>query len=162
MELSIKPLSEDFIGTITGQKTMVSRSLEKMMLIAIGLSTAVIVGVPVLMYAIETINTTTELQELQMAAEQIHNATMLVDSGTTNTTTINVWIRPGVTVSAAGSSLTVLYTPDAGSTRTWSQSYINDIVIAMPIGTHSDSTLYTMEVNMINGVIYISFYAVPI
>ena len=39
MKLSIKPLSEDFIGRIDEPNTMVSRSLEKMMLIAIGLST---------------------------------------------------------------------------------------------------------------------------
>ena len=77
------------------------------MLIAIGLSTAVIVGVPVLMYAIDTISTTSELQEVQSAADMIHNATISVDSGVTNATTITVWINPGVTVNSAGNTLTV-------------------------------------------------------
>jgi hypothetical protein len=155
-------LSEDFIGTIAESKTMVSRSLEKMMLIAIGLSTAVIVGVPVLMYAIETLNTTTELQEVQMAAEQIHNGTMIVDGGVTNSTTFNVWINQGVTVSATGHSLTVLHSPETGSPTTWTQSYLHDVVIAVPLETHRSTTLYTVEIDMIDGIIYISFYAVPI
>lgn len=141
---------------------MVSRSLEKMMLIAIGLSTAVIVGVPVLMYAIDTINTTTQLQEAQLLAERIHNTTMDVDSGMTNTTTITVLINPGVTVTAAGNTLTVLYSTDGGTPRTWSQSYVHQIAVDTSISTHQDSTLYTMDVALIGNVIHVWFYAVPI
>jgi len=50
---------------------MVSRSLEKMMLIAVGLSTAVIIGVPVLLYAIDTMSYSTHLQTAQLAAGDI-------------------------------------------------------------------------------------------
>ena len=162
MDLRIKPLSEDFIGRIAESKYMVSRSLEKMMLIAIGLSTAVIVGVPVLMYAIDTLNTTTQLQEVQFEAQRIHNATMIVDSGLTNTTSTTISINPGVTVTAAGNTLTVLYTTDSGSPRTWTQSYVHEISVDQPVSAHQDTTLYTMEVVLVDSVIHISFFAVPV
>ena len=141
---------------------MVSRSLEKMMLIAIGLSTAVIVGVPVLMYAIDTINTTTQLQQVQFEAVHIHNSTLLVDTGMINSTIINIWVNPGVTVTATGNTLTVLYTPDGGSPRTWSQSYVHEISIDSSISTHQDVTPYTMDIILIGNVIHIWFYPVPI
>ncbi|MHA2117056.1 MAG: hypothetical protein ACXABN_10010 [Candidatus Thorarchaeota archaeon] len=160
--MRIKPLSEDFIGTIVESKSMVSRSLEKMMLIAIGLSTAVIVGVPILMYSIDTINTTTHLQEAELAAEQIHNATMLVDSGSTNSTSITVWIRPGTTVTATGTTLTILYSEGVGSLQTWPATYNHDIVIDDPLNTHQAVTPYTVEVVIVDNVIHISFDAVPI
>jgi hypothetical protein len=155
-------LSEDFIGRITESKDMVSRSLEKMMLIAIGLSTAVIVGVPVLMYAIDTINTTSQLQEVQLASETIHNATMVVDSGMTNATTITVWLNPGVTVTSVGNTLTVLFSEDGGFPRTWSQTYIHEISIDTPVLNHNTKVPYTMDVSLIDDVIHISFYEVPI
>jgi hypothetical protein len=141
---------------------MVSRSLEKMMLIAIGLSTAVIVGVPVLMYAIDTINTTTELQEAQLAAEQIFNATTIVDNGLTNTTSINVWINPSLTVTSSGNTLTILYAESPGLQRAWDQTYNHEISIDSSITTHQETILYSMEVVMVVNVIHISFFAIPI
>ena len=141
---------------------MVSRSLEKMMLIAIGLSTAVIVGVPVLMYAIDTINTTSQLQEVMLAAEQMHNATREVDNGFSNTTSITVWINPGVAVSADGNTLTVSYSNDGGLPRTWSATYNHAISINQPILSHTDKVLYSMEIVRIDDTIHISFFEVPI
>ncbi|MHA2178866.1 MAG: hypothetical protein ACXAAK_11010 [Candidatus Thorarchaeota archaeon] len=155
-------MSGYFIGRCVDSKDMVSRSLEKMMLIAIGLSTAVIVGVPVLMYAIDTINTTSELQEVQFAADKIHNATISVDSGTTNTTTITVWINPGVTVNSAGNLLTVIYSRNGGAPRTWSESYIHEISIDENFSTPLITSPYTMEITLMDNVIHIRFFAVPI
>jgi hypothetical protein len=155
----IKPLSEDFIGRIAESKTMVSRSLEKMMLIAIGLSTAVIVGVPVLMYAIDTINTTTELQEAQMAAEQIHNATRVVDTGISNSTAITIWLPKGATVSAVGATLTISFWEVEGS---WAETYSHEISVDDPPYNPQDRLLYTVEVFMIGNIIHITFDAVPI
>ena len=132
------------------------------MLIAIGLSTAVIVGVPVLMYAIDTINTTSELQVVQFAADKIHNATMAVDSGTTNTTTINVLINPGVTVTSAGNTLTVLYNKDGEAPRTWSESYIHEISVDEPIIPHGNTVPFAIEIVMVDNVIHISFIVAPI
>ncbi len=132
------------------------------MLIAIGLSTAVIVGVPVLMYAIDTINTTSQLQEVQLAAEQIHNATSTVDTGVSNSTTITVWINPGVTVTADGNTLTVLFSNDGTTPRSWPVTYIHDISIDSSISFTRIKEPYTMEIVLVDGVIHISFFAVPI
>ena len=141
---------------------MVSRSLEKMILIAIGLSTVVIVGVPVLLYAIDTINTTSQLQEVQLAAEQIHNATRDVDNGYSNNTAVNVWVTPGLSVIADGNTLTVSFSSDGGAPRTWPATYNHEVSINQPISTHVDRTLYTMEIVLVDDVIHISFFAVPI
>ena len=141
---------------------MVSRSLEKMMLIAIGLSTAVIVGVPVLMYAIDTVSTTSQLQEVQLVAEQVHNATRDVDHGVSNTTAINIWVNPGLSVTADGNTLTVSFSNDGTTPRTWSATYNHDILIENSISSHLSKTLYSMEIVLVDGVIHISFLAVPI
>ena len=159
MKLSIKPLSEDFIGRIAEPNTMVSRSLEKMMLIAIGLSTAVIVGVPVLMYAIDTINTTNQLQEAQLTAELIHNATRDVDTGISNSSTFTIWIPKGAVVSSAGNDLTVSF---ADITESWTETYSHEISVDDPPFNPEDRLLYTVEVVMIGDVIHITFDAVPI
>ncbi|MFW9793716.1 MAG: hypothetical protein ACFFEE_05420 [Candidatus Thorarchaeota archaeon] len=141
---------------------MVSRSLEKMMLIAIGLSTAVIVGVPVLMYAIDTINTTSQLQEVQIAAEQIHNATRDVDNGVTNTSVITVWINPGVSVSSEGNTLTVLYSNNGGTQRTWSVTYNHEISIDQPLSTVLEREPFSIEIVLVGNVIHISFTQAPV
>lgn len=141
---------------------MVSRSLEKMMLIAIGLSTAVIVGVPVLMYAIDTINTTSQLQEAQLVAAEIHNATSDVDTGVTNTTAINIWVNPGISVTANGNMLTVLYSENGGAPRSWSATYFHEISIDSPINPHQSEVLYSMEIVLVDDIIHISFLEVPI
>ena len=132
------------------------------MLIAIGLSTAVIVGVPVLMYAIDTINTTSQLQEAQFAAEQIHNATRVVDNGVSNTTAINIWAKPGLSVTADGDTLTVSFSNDGATPMTWTGTYNHDIVIDYSISSHISETLYSVEIVLVDNVIHISFLAVPI
>lgn len=132
------------------------------MLIAIGLTTVVIVGVPVLMYAIDTINTTSQLQEVQYAASQMHNATRDVDTGVSNSTSITVWIHPGVTLTAVGHTLTVSYSDNGATPRAWPSTYNHDITIDQLFQSHNDSTLYTMEVVLVDNVIHISFFAVPI
>ena len=141
---------------------MVSRSLEKMMLIAIGLSTAVIVGVPVLMYAIDTINTTSQLQEVQLLAEQIHNATNDVDTGVTNSTAISIRVNPGVSVTADGNTLTVLFSQNGGTPREWAATYNHAISIDSAIIPNQSDVLYSMEIVMVANVIHISFFVVSI
>jgi hypothetical protein len=141
---------------------MVSRSLEKMMLIAIGLSTAVIIGVPVLMYAINTINATSQLQEAQLVAEQIHNATRNVDTGASNSTTINIWVNPGVTVTANGYTLTVTFSNNGGTPTTWPTTYNHEVVIDDSIISHQDRTLYTLVVTLVGDTLHLSFLEVPI
>jgi hypothetical protein len=133
-----------------------------MMLIAIGLSTAVIVGVPVLMYAIDTLNTTSQMQEAQLAAEQILNATRNVDQGITNSTSITAWIGPGVTVTAGSYQLLVEFNGEGLPTRTWSELYYHSVVIDNPLVTDSSTAPYTVEIVLVDSIIHISFFAVPI
>jgi len=133
-----------------------------MMLIAIGLSTAVIVGVPVLMYAIDTINTTSQLQEAQLVAEQIHNATRDVDNGISNTSAINIWVIPGLAVTGDGKTLTVLFNNGGVTPKSWEGVYNHDIIIDHPIMTTSIRVLYSVEIVLVDNIIHISFFEVPI
>jgi hypothetical protein len=134
-----------------------------MMLIAIGLSTAVIVGVPILMYAIDTLSSTSQLQEAQLAAEQIHNVTRSVDTGMSNTSSITIWINPGLSVTANGKIVIVAYNGEGTTTpKTWSASYIHDIVIDYPILTTNIRVLYSMEASLVGDIIHIAFLEVPI
>ncbi|MFW9845954.1 MAG: hypothetical protein ACFFD6_04350 [Candidatus Thorarchaeota archaeon] len=86
---------------------MVSRSLEKMILIAIGLSTAVIIGIPVLMYSIDTLSNASQADLALRFADRLHNVTESVDDGIANNTVIEISVPEGVTVTSDGTSLTV-------------------------------------------------------
>ena len=131
---------------------MVSRSLEKMMLIAVGLSTAVIIGVPVLLFAIDTISSSSHLQTAHIAAEDIFDATEQLDIEAVNNLTIRVHIPTGMLMAADGSSLTisVLIT---GQTTSWSQSYVHQIVINPP----TEAGNYDIEFTMVSNVIHITY-----
>ena len=141
---------------------MVSRSLEKMMLIAIGLSSVVIVGVPVLLFAIDTISTTSQLQDAQFVATQVHNATGNVDTGVTNMSTISIWVNSGITIEADGNTLTVTLSENGVATRTWSETYSHVISIDAPLPQLQRRALFSMEVILVDDVIHISFLAAPI
>lgn len=123
------------------------------MLIAIGLSTAVIVGVPVLMYAIDTITVTSYLEDAQTVAEQIHNTTRQIDLGTVDNATIQVQIPEGVTVSAVGSSLQILFDYQSSETQSWIETYDHPILIT-PI---TEAGNYLMYFFIEAGVIHITY-----
>ncbi|MGY5881366.1 MAG: hypothetical protein RTV31_14025 [Candidatus Thorarchaeota archaeon] len=131
---------------------MVSRSLEKMMLIAVGLSTAVIIGVPVLLYAIDTMSYSTHLQSAQLAADDIFSATEQLDTGELNSTTIRVHIPTGMSMIADGSTLTISVLIN-GQTTSWSDSYTHQIVINPP----TEAGIYDMEFSMVSNVIHITY-----
>ena len=122
------------------------------MLIAVGLSTAVIIGVPVLLYAIDTMSYSTHLQSAQTAADDIFAATEQLDSGALNTTTIRVHIPTGVSMSADGSTLAISVLIN-GQTTSWSDSYTHQIVINPP----TEAGTYDMEFSMISNVIHITY-----
>ena len=123
------------------------------MLIAIGLSTAVIVGVPVLMYAIDTITTTSYLEDAQMVAEQIHNATKQVDIGTVPDATVQVHFPVGITMSAEGNTLTILFNYQGVEPQTWIETYDHQIVISPP----TEAGNYLMHIDLVAGAIHITF-----
>ncbi len=111
---------------------MVSRSLEKMMLIAIGLTTVVVIGVPVLIFAMDTINTTTRIQAAESFAQQIFNASLQVDSGEVEEKTIQVVVPSNMTIEAIGESLIVTYTRVGTEDLTWSQDFSHQVHVLTP------------------------------
>ena len=122
------------------------------MLIAVGLSTAVIIGVPVLLFAIDTMAYSTHLQDAQVAAEDIFNATERLDNGELDSHTIRVHIPTGVSMIADGTTLTISVLID-GQTTSWSESYDHQIVINPP----TEAGYYDIEFTMISNVINITY-----
>ena len=122
------------------------------MLIAVGLSTAVIIGVPVLLYAIDTMSYSTHLQSAQVAAEDIFNATERLDTGVVENLTIRVHIPTGMSMIAGGSTLTISVLIN-GQTTSWSDSYAHQIVINPP----TEAGNYDIEFTMVSNVIHITY-----
>ena len=123
------------------------------MLIAVGLSTAVIIGVPVLLYAIDTMSYSTHLQTAQIAAGDIFNATERVDIGEADYLTIQVYIPTGMSMNADGSTLTISILINDQYTS-WSESYDHQIVIDNSPSGGDCVMIFRMESN----VIYINYY----
>ncbi len=132
---------------------MVSRSIEKMLLIAIGLSTAVIVGVPVLLYSIRTISNVSDLEVARSIAGQILNATERVDSGGSTEVSFQVNIPSGFRIKAAGSSLSVYLDMADDNTYSWSRNYGHTIVLTPP----QEAGMYFVSIQMENNIIVIGF-----
>jgi hypothetical protein len=130
---------------------MVSRSLEKMMLIAVGLSTAVIIGVPVLLYAIDTISYSTHLQDAQIAAQDIFAGANLVDSGEQVNVTIQVHIPTGVTMTAIGNTITISVLVDGQQTE-WSETFSHQIAMNSP----NEPGIYSVTFTLVSNVIHIT------
>lgn len=122
------------------------------MLIAVGLSTAVIIGVPVLLYAIDTMSYSAHLQDAQIAAEDIFSAIEQLDTGMLNTTTIRIHIPTGMSMIADGSTLAISVLINGQSTS-WSDSYTHQIVINPP----TEAGIYDMAFTMISNVIHITY-----
>ncbi|MFW9799056.1 MAG: hypothetical protein ACFFD9_01335 [Candidatus Thorarchaeota archaeon] len=135
---------------------MVSRSLEKMMLIAIGLTAAVIVGVPVLMYAIDTLGATSQLERARQVAQSIHNGAAKVDEGVVNSTVIEVTLPEGVTMSADNTTLTIVFENEGVETSSWSETYDYAIVLSGPSGPGT----YIVNITKVSGTIEVSFTSV--
>jgi len=137
---------------------MVSRSLEKMMLVAVGLTTAVIVGVPVLLYAIDTVNAASEFELARTFAQEVQNATVRVDLGVVANVISNVYVPNGVTVTATGNTLAVSFQKSTQEPIVWTSSYAHNIVI---VGAPISAETCNMEVRMTSGTIEIIFVPHP-
>ncbi|MFX0045917.1 MAG: hypothetical protein ACFE8Z_08720 [Candidatus Hermodarchaeota archaeon] len=135
---------------------MVSRSLEKMLLIAIGLSTAVLVGVPVLMYAMDTLGAASQAEKAGLFADRVHNVTRSVDIGTANNVAIEINVPESVVVTSSGTTLTITFERKGTETRTWSDVYNHSIVLVGPTGAGT----YIMYVQLDSATIEITFSSV--
>ena len=132
---------------------MVSRSLEKMILIAIGLSTAVIIGVPVLLYTINTLGNASQLEMAEQFAERLHNLTESVDSGLANNTSILISVPEGVAITSNGAALTVAFEKLGMASQYWDQTYEHIIDLVPPTG----SGTYSLLIRLIENEVYITF-----
>jgi uncharacterized protein (UPF0333 family) len=132
---------------------MVSRSLEKMMLIAVGLTAVVIVGVPVLMFAINTLGATSQYEEAQTAATEILDAIQSVDDGIVNSTSLQVSIPAGLTIGSDGSTVSIIYTYQGSSTGTWNRIYTHIVLVDPP----SAAGTYTVDISIDAGAISVTF-----
>ncbi|MFO7835645.1 MAG: hypothetical protein R6V83_03245 [Candidatus Thorarchaeota archaeon] len=132
---------------------MVSRSLEKMMLIAVGLSSAVIVGVPLLMHAINLMASASHFEIAQQTAIQIHNATEQVDTGLANTTVVGVNVPQGCEMQIDGNRLTITYSQDGEVVGSWPDTYSHNLVSS---GLEGEG-YYTLTIRIVDEVIQLSF-----
>ncbi|MHA1937053.1 MAG: hypothetical protein ACXACD_11515 [Candidatus Thorarchaeota archaeon] len=146
-------MSGPFIGGIAKQRDMVSRSLEKMILIAIGLSTAVIIGVPVLLYTIDTLGNASQLEIAENFAERLHNLTERVDNEAANNTSVLVNVPDGVSVTSNGATLTVAFEKLGVASQYWGEAYGHSIVLVPP----TEPGTYSLLIQLIEDEIFISF-----
>ncbi|NWF96654.1 MAG: hypothetical protein HXY34_10990 [Candidatus Thorarchaeota archaeon] len=111
---------------------MVSRSLEKMMLIAVGLTTVIVVGVPILLHTVDMLNGATQLEMASAFAGRVHDATLRVDNGSAASYSIQVSVPAGVTVTALGHTLSITYSRDGGTPVVWSKEYDHEVALIAP------------------------------
>ena len=134
---------------------MVSRSLEKMILIAVGLTTVVMVGVPVLLYSMNILTNASELEMAQNFAETVHNETRRVDTGLANHSSLEIAVPQHVTVSASGNTLVITYAKDGADTYLWSDTYSHPVSLEAP----PTFGLHTFVISMEDGELVIAFVA---
>jgi hypothetical protein len=132
---------------------MVSRSLEKMVLIALGLTTVVIIGVPALMFAINTLENVTDLERADAFAARLLNETRLVDTGEANNTAFTTTIPNFVTVSANGNALTIDFDKEGVQAVQWSDTFLHPVSLLGEVA----SGQYSITIRLVGGVIEILF-----
>jgi hypothetical protein len=132
---------------------MVSRTLEKMLLIAFGLSTAIIVGVPILMVAIQALQGSSQIELARAFAEQTHELVQSVDTGEAQDLSIHVEIPNCATINVTGSFIGIYCHIDGELVESWEETYTHDIEFSGPVGSGS----YTIQARMVAEKIELSF-----
>ena len=132
---------------------MVSRTIEKMILIAVGLTTVVIIGVPVLMYTMDTLANVSQLEAAQTFADRMHNYTSRVDTGQQEEVIVEITVPSYIEMSASGQSLTIAYMKDGNQEAAWSETYVHAIVLTPP----DTAGIHTLTISLVSDEIHISF-----
>jgi len=134
---------------------MVSRSLEKMMLVAVGLTTAVLVGTPVLLYAVVTMDMAAQVGQAETLADTMHNATGKVDTGNTSEIIVEVVVPKYTNVTALGTTLTVTFRRENTEPIIWSETYSHNIV--MQAGPSFTPGAFFVRIRLVADTIEIRF-----
>lgn len=125
------------------------------MLVAVGLTTAVLVGAPVLLYAIVTMDSAAQVRQAETLADTIHNATGKVDTGNASEVTFEVVVPKYTNVTALGNTLTVVYRRENTEPIIWSETYGHNIV--MLAGPSFAPGAFYVQVKHVADVIEIRF-----
>ena len=136
---------------------MVSRSLEKMMLIAVGLSAAVIVGVPVLMFSINLVNSTSSYQAAQNFADKMFSYVDAVDAQNATVVEETIIVPLNVTMNSAFKRLDIVYHAADQAPVGWTEYYEHEIDLLPPSTTGQQM----VRVEMYNNTIQIRFIPHP-
>ncbi|NHI82974.1 MAG: hypothetical protein EAX81_01535 [Candidatus Thorarchaeota archaeon] len=120
---------------------------------ALGLTTVVIIGVPALMFAVNTLGNITDLERAEAFATGLINETRLVDIGTTNKTELAVLIPEYVTISASESTLTITFTKEGIPETQWKDTFLHPVSL---LGSTSAGQ-YSMTISLVAGTIEIVF-----
>jgi hypothetical protein len=146
---------EYFIGDSAQLGHMVSRSLEKLLLIAIGLSMVVMVGVPVLIYTMDTLSSASQLESAHAFADRLHNYTARVDQGLEESISVQVTVPSYIEMSSAGNTLVVSFVKDDNQVATWSESYLHSVNVSEP----ASPGVYTLVIALNGDTVEIEFLA---
>ncbi|MFW9933772.1 MAG: hypothetical protein ACFFDR_14125, partial [Candidatus Thorarchaeota archaeon] len=133
--------------------SMVSRSLEKMMLIAIGLTTVVIIGVPVLIFTMDTLSNVSQLEAAQTFADRIHNYTARVDTGAQVSIAVEINVPSYVDLSSSGNTLSIAFVKAGTQEVVWSETYLHAIIVVPP----DEPGIYTLTIALVGADIQITF-----
>lgn len=123
------------------------------MLIAIGLTTVVIIGVPVLMYTMDTLSKVSQLEAAQSFADKLHNYTTRVDMGLQEDVVIEIVVPGYIDISASGNTLSIAYVKDGTQEAIWSESYLHAVLVIPP----QETGIHMMSITLVADVIEIAF-----
>lgn len=124
-----------------------------MLLIAIGLTMCVMVGVPVLLVSMDAISNASQFESAQSFAYTVHNITSQVDTGQTNDTSIEIRVPEGVNIRVESSQLIIEYQKEGTEPVSWDVSYTHTLDVDPPTTTG----LYLMRVRLVGNEILIAF-----
>lgn len=124
-----------------------------MLLIAVGLTMCVMVGVPVLLFSMDAISNASQLESAQSFANTVHNVTLQVDTGQTNDTSIEIHVPEGVSIRLEGSQLIIEYQKEGTEPVSWDESYSHTLDVDPP----TTAGLHLMTVRLVGNEIMITF-----
>jgi hypothetical protein len=114
---------------------------------------AVMVGVPVLQYAMNTINAASDFELARDFAERIHNSTSRVDMGEVTEIHVQIVVPIGTGLNSSGHTLNIVYQAGGSDPVTWSEDYAHEIELIGPSG----SGICTLSISISDSVLHIEF-----
>lgn len=123
------------------------------MLIAIGLTTVVMVAVPILLYSVDIMLAGSRYEDANHFAQTVHSLVADVDSGNSTSASVEVVVPRDITVSADATHLSIKYLPEGEEATIWTETYNHTILLTPPttMGT------YLLTIDIKNDLLVITF-----